>query len=52
MIKILRREGERIKLKIWDTAGNERFRSLTRNYYRDTHGVILGLFCDIPNVFS
>lgn len=43
MIKFLRIKGERIKLEIWDTAGNERFRSLTRAYYRDMHGILFGL---------
>jgi small GTP-binding protein len=28
-------------LQIWDTCGEERFRTITRQYYRDTHGVIL-----------
>ncbi|KAL7712397.1 GTP-binding protein YPTC4 [Entamoeba marina] len=30
-----------IKLQIWDTAGSERFRSITRSYYRGAVGVIL-----------
>jgi len=30
-----------IKLAIWDTAGSERFRSLTPNFYRGSHGAIL-----------
>lgn len=28
-------------LQIWDTCGEERFRTITRQYYRDTYGVIL-----------
>lgn len=28
-------------LQIWDTCGEERFRTITRQYYRDTSGVIL-----------
>ena len=32
---------EKIKLKIWDTAGDERFRSLTSMYYNDAQAVIL-----------
>ena len=27
-------EGKQIKLQIWDTAGQEAFRSITRSYYR------------------
>jgi small GTP-binding protein len=28
-------------LQIWDTCGEERFRGITRQYYRDAYGVIL-----------
>mmetsp|Transcript_4687 Transcript_4687/g.15172 ORF Transcript_4687/g.15172 Transcript_4687/m.15172 type:complete len:215 (-) Transcript_4687:331-975(-) len=28
-------------LNIWDTAGQEQFRSLTSSYYRGTHGIVL-----------
>lgn len=28
-------------LQIWDTCGQERFRSITRQYYRDSHGIML-----------
>ncbi|XP_046396741.1 ras-related protein Rab-18-B-like [Ischnura elegans] len=30
-----------VRLAIWDTAGNERFRALTPNFYRGAQGVIL-----------
>eukprot|EP01121_Diplochlamys_sp_Union-15-3_P021134 TRINITY_DN8453_c0_g1_i1.p1 TRINITY_DN8453_c0_g1~~TRINITY_DN8453_c0_g1_i1.p1 ORF type:complete len:213 (-),score=45.66 TRINITY_DN8453_c0_g1_i1:57-665(-) len=33
--------GKRINLTIWDTAGQEKFRSLTTSYYRGTQGIIL-----------
>nr|AOC97464.1 Rab family protein [Volvariella volvacea] len=33
--------GQRVKLVIWDTAGSERFRTLTSQYYRRAQGVIL-----------
>jgi small GTP-binding protein len=29
------------KLNIWDTCGNEKFRAITRQYYKDAHGIIL-----------
>jgi len=32
---------DKVKLKIWDTAGDERFRSLTNMYYHDAQAVIL-----------
>ena len=30
-----------VKLQIWDTAGQESFRSITRSFYRDSRGVFL-----------
>ncbi|KAJ7313087.1 hypothetical protein JRQ81_004355 [Phrynocephalus forsythii] len=33
--------GKRIKLQIWDTAGQESFRSITRSYYRGAAGALL-----------
>jgi Ras-related protein Rab-2A len=30
-----------IKLQIWDTAGQESFRSITRSYYRSAAGAII-----------
>ena len=38
MIKI---EERAIKLQIWDTAGQESFRSITRSYYRGAAGALL-----------
>ena len=37
----------RIKLQLWDTAGQEKFRSITRSYYRNSVGVII--IYDITN---
>ena len=30
-----------INLNIWDTCGQERFKSITKLYFRDTHGIVL-----------
>jgi len=34
-------DNKKINLTIWDTAGQEKFRSLTSSYYRGTQGIIL-----------
>ncbi|KAM3129907.1 GTP-binding protein yptV4 [Paramecium bursaria] len=34
-------ESQNIKLQIWDTAGQESFRSITRSYYRSAAGAII-----------
>ena len=48
----LNRGGEKIniKLQIWDTAGQESFRSITRSYYREAAGVII--VYDLTNLQS
>ena len=33
--------GESIRLQLWDTAGQDRFRSITRNLYKGAAGIIL-----------
>jgi Ras-related protein Rab-2A len=34
-------DGKSIKLQVWDTAGQENFRSITRSYYRGAAGALL-----------
>ncbi|KAK4281534.1 hypothetical protein QN277_013014 [Acacia crassicarpa] len=40
-IKVFTVGGKRLKLTIWDTAGQEKFRTLTSSYYRKAQGIIL-----------
>lgn len=39
--KTLKINKQNIKLQIWDTAGQENFRSITRSYYRSAIGALL-----------
>ena len=40
-VKIIKIHGKTVQLDIWDTAGQEKFRSLAKNFYKDAYIVIL-----------
>ncbi|KAH9622905.1 hypothetical protein KSS87_014251 [Heliosperma pusillum] len=40
-IKLLTVNDKKLKLTIWDTAGQEKFRTLTSSYYRGAQGIVL-----------
>lgn len=40
-IKTLKINNKIIKLQIWDTNGQERFKAITNSYYRNSHGIIV-----------
>ena len=39
--KTVKSGDKNIKLQIWDTAGQQRFRTITNTYYKNSHAVIL-----------
>ena len=39
--RMINKNDKQIKLQIWDTAGQESFRSITRSYYRGATGALL-----------
>lgn len=39
--QVVRAGTHTVKLQLWDTAGTERFRALTRSYYRGAAGIVL-----------
>lgn len=41
-LKTVLAKGKCLRLAVWDTAGQEKFRTLTSSFYRDTHGIIFG----------
>ena len=40
-VKTLEIDGKKIKMQIWDTAGEERFKNIISSYYRGAHGILL-----------
>ena len=49
-IKYIKISGKIIKLQMWDTAGADRFRSITKSYYRGSN--IICLVYDVTNLNS
>jgi small GTP-binding protein len=41
MFKVTAVDGVRIKLQIWDTAGQDKYKTITQNYYRNSDGVLI-----------
>ena len=39
--KIIEVDGTKIKLQIWDTAGQDKYKTITKNYYRNSQGVLI-----------
>ena len=48
--KVIEAKGQSIKIQIWDTAGQEQYRSLTPIYYRNTNVAIIVF--DLTNATS
>jgi Ras-related protein Rab-1A len=40
-VKLVEVENKRVKLQIWDTAGQEKYRTITSSYYRNAQGIIV-----------
>jgi len=40
-LKAMECEGKKIKLQIWDTAGQEKFRNINTSYYKGANGILV-----------
>ena len=43
--KTLEIDGKKLEMQIWDTAGTEKFRVITRTYYQGSSGIIIAFDC-------
>lgn len=51
-IRTLDIDGKRTKMQVWDTAGEERFKAITKSYYRGAHGAIIVYDCTDRHTFD
>ena len=49
--KIIEVDGTKIKLQIWDTAGQDKYKTITKNYYRNSQGVLIVYGLDSKDSF-
>jgi small GTP-binding protein len=50
--RIIDLDGKHMKIQIWDTAGQESFRSITRSYYKGSAGALLVYDITRRNTFT
>eukprot|EP00826_Nyctotherus_ovalis_P037069 TRINITY_DN3355_c0_g1_i1.p2 TRINITY_DN3355_c0_g1~~TRINITY_DN3355_c0_g1_i1.p2 ORF type:complete len:191 (-),score=49.28 TRINITY_DN3355_c0_g1_i1:186-758(-) len=50
--KVFKHKGKDIRLQIWDTAGSETFKSITRTYYKGVAGALLVFDMTRPETFK
>jgi GTPase SAR1 family protein len=41
MYKITKIDDLRIKMQIWDTAGQDKYKTITQNYYKNCNGAFV-----------
>ena len=51
-IRTIQLEGKTVKLQIWDSAGQERFKNICSAYYRGSHGIIVVYSVDDMDSFN
>ena len=51
-VKTLNVGGTKIKMQIWDTAGQDRFRNITKTYYKGSAGVVFVIHISNIGLFN
>lgn len=52
VFRVIALDGVRIKLQIWDTAGQDKYKTITQNYYRNSQGVLIVFSLDSKDSFQ
>lgn len=52
LVKRIELDGEKLKLSVWDTAGQEKFNPMVAAYYRDAHVVVIAFDCSKRSSFE
>ena len=52
VFKIEKIDDIRLKMQLWDTAGQDKFKTITRSYYRNSHGVLVVFSLDDRDSFN
>jgi small GTP-binding protein len=50
-MKLLRLEDKKVAMQLWDTCGQERFKSIAKSYFRRADGVVLMYDCTYERSF-
>jgi small GTP-binding protein len=50
--KVVLVDGVRLKLQIWDTAGQDKYKTITQSYYNGSNGVIVVYGVDSRSSFN
>lgn len=52
VFKVIELDEVKIKLQIWDTAGQDKYKTITQNYYRNSQGVLIVFSIDSRESFQ
>ena len=50
--KTIEIDGKKLEMQVWDTAGTEKFRVITRTYYQGSSGIIIAYDCSDQRSFD
>jgi len=52
VFKVIQLDKIKIKLQIWDTAGQDKYKTITHSYYRNSQGVLIVFSIDCRDSFE